>query len=219
MTDYYLKDKKWKESGNTNIKKESDSTFILTYLDREGYTEKRHFCKTDSGFLIKDYKGDILVQEGKSRLLFPLIKYGYWRHFSPSTGQIANECYYADNQFVTNKWWLNNGEFLTDVSVNCDKNAEFEGGDIALLKFVSEHLEYPIQARNNGISGRVIVSFVVMTDGSIKGIRILRGVDPLLDAEAIRVIKSLPPDKWKPAEIEGRKVNFPMMIPIGFTLN
>ena len=58
-----------------------------------------------------------------------------------------------------------------------------------------------------------------MNDGTITGIRILKNVHLLLDLEAVRVINSIPKNKWKPAEIDGRKVNFPMMIPINFALN
>ena len=119
---------------------------------------------------------------------------------------------------ISNKWWINDKRYITNVTTNVDKNAEYEGGNAALLKFIAENIKYPIEARDNNITGKVIVSFIVMNDGTIKGIRILKNVHILLDLEAVRVINSIPKNKWKPAEIEGEKVNFPMMIPVNFTI-
>jgi TonB family protein len=215
-----LKDSKWieNESSKVKIMIETDSTYILTYSDLEGSVEKRFFNKTDSGFMIRDFNGSILKQEGESKLIFPLIRFGYWRQFNSSTGSIIYEGTYRENKMISNKWWVNDKEYITNVTTDVDKNAEYEGGDAALLKFVGENLNYPIEARDNDITGRVIVSFIVMNDGTIKGIRILRNVHLLLDLEAVRVINSIPKDKWKPAEIEGRKVNFPMILPITFSI-
>ena len=66
---------------------------------------------------------------------------------------------------------------------------EFPGGTDALLKFVGENLRYPEEAQNNNIQGRVILKFVVNPDGSVDRIEILKGVDQLLDDEAIRVVQ------------------------------
>ena len=74
LTYYYLKDKKWNEYSKTKIMRETDSTYILTYSDLEGSVEKRFFNKTDSGFMIRDFNGSILTQEGESKLIFPLIR-------------------------------------------------------------------------------------------------------------------------------------------------
>ena len=73
---------------------------------------------------------------------------------------------------------------------------EFPGGDLALRKFIANSIKYPEIAQENGIQGKVYVSFVVGADGYVKNAKIARGVDPSLDKEALRVVNDLP--VWKP---------------------
>jgi protein TonB len=91
-----------------------------------------------------------------------------------------------------------------------EESPEYPGGNVALLNFINENLRYPAEAVNNNIEGRVILKFVVNTDGSVDRIEILRGIDPLLDNEAIRVVKALP--KFKPGKQRG------VPVPVWFTL-
>ena len=102
---------------------------------------------------------------------------------------------------------------------------EFPGGDIALRNFIADNIKYPEEARAKGLSGKVFVQFVINKEGYIENVKVARGVDPLLDAEAIRVIQSLP--KWKPGEqserIDGEKVwvpkNVSFVVPVNFSLD
>jgi Ca-activated chloride channel family protein len=94
---------------------------------------------------------------------------------------------------------------------------EFPGGDAALHRFIAQTVQYPVLARENGIQGRVYVSFMVDADGSIKDVKVVRGVDPMLDAEAVRVVQSMP--KWKPGKQRGKSVSIRYTIPINFSLN
>ena len=87
----------------------------------------------------------------------------------------------------------------------------------ALMKFVGDNVRYPVEAQKDGIQGRVITSFVINKDGSISDIEIERGVDPLLDAEAIRVIGMMP--KWKPGTQRGQNVNVRFTMPVVFRLS
>lgn len=93
---------------------------------------------------------------------------------------------------------------------------EFPGGESALLYFLSQNVKYPSLASDNGIYGKVIVNFVVNKDGSISDAKILRGVDPSLDKEALRVVYSLP--KWKPGKQGGKPVRVSFSVPINFVL-
>jgi len=94
----------------------------------------------------------------------------------------------------------------------------FTGGDTALLSYVAKNTVYPKEASQKGIHGKVIVKFVVNKDCTVGNIEILKGVDTLLDAEAIRVVSMLP--KFEKAGVfHGRKVATYFMIPISFTLN
>ncbi len=93
---------------------------------------------------------------------------------------------------------------------------EFPGGQIALRNFIAESVKYPPEAIKNGIQGKVFVNFVVGKDGLVSNLKILRSANPLLDAEALRVVKSLP--KWKPGKEKGEAVNVSYTVPINFTL-
>jgi len=84
-------------------------------------------------------------------------------------------------------------------------------------KWLKDNLKYPILAQENGISGRVFVAFVVEKDGSITDVKVARSVDPSLDKEAVRVVKSMP--KWNPGKQRNKPVRVAFTVPINFTLS
>ncbi len=92
----------------------------------------------------------------------------------------------------------------------------FPGGDAALMQYLSSHVKYPVVAQENGVQGRVIVSFVVERDGSITDVRTARSVDPSLDKEAMRVVKSMP--RWNPGKQNGQAVRVKFNVPVMFRL-
>ena len=98
----------------------------------------------------------------------------------------------------------------------CEEMPEFPGGMAECMKFLGKNIKYPTQAMEKGIQGRVIVQMVVTKEGDITEAKVVRGVDPLLDAEALRVINSMP--KWKPGRQEGKAVNVKYTIPVMFKL-
>jgi len=93
---------------------------------------------------------------------------------------------------------------------------QFPGGDGELLKYIGEHTQYPDIAKENNIQGRVIVRFCVTAKGGVSQVSILKGVDPELDAEAIRVVNTLPP--FRPGKQGGKPVPVWYMVPITYTL-
>ena len=93
---------------------------------------------------------------------------------------------------------------------------DFPGGQAELLKFIAKSIKYPVIAQENGIQGRVICAFVVNKDGSVVDAEVLRGVDPSLDKEALRVIGTMP--KWKPGKQRGKPVRVKYTVPITFRL-
>ncbi|MCQ2198433.1 MAG: energy transducer TonB [Paludibacteraceae bacterium] len=97
-----------------------------------------------------------------------------------------------------------------------EKKAQFPGGKSALVKFISENVKYPEEAQELGINGNVFVQFEVKSDGSVGDARVVRSVHPLLDEEAVRVVKSMP--DWIPAELQGKPVNSWYTLPIKFAL-
>ena len=90
----------------------------------------------------------------------------------------------------------------------------FPFGDVS--KWIAKNVKYPQIAAENNIQGKVFMNFVIEKDGSITDVKVLRGVDPALDKEAIRVIKSMP--KWKPGKQRGKPVRVSFNLPITFTL-
>ena len=103
-----------------------------------------------------------------------------------------------------------------EIFVVVEEQPEFPGGNAAMMNFISENIRYPKEAHQKGIQGRVITNFVVMKDGSISNVQIMRGVDALLDAEAIRVLESMP--VWKPGKQRGEPVNVRFTLPVVFRL-
>jgi len=103
-----------------------------------------------------------------------------------------------------------------EVFTIVEEMPSFPGGDAELLKFIADNIKYPVIAQENGIQGKVILRFCVTYKGTVDQISVLRGVDPALDAEAIRVIKLLP--LWKPGKQRGKPVNVWYTVPISFQL-
>ena len=92
----------------------------------------------------------------------------------------------------------------------------FPGGPQALMQWLSENVRYPVVAQENGVQGRVVVSFVVERDGSITDVKVVRSVDPSLDKEAARVVKSMP--RWIPGKQNGQAVRVKYNVPVAFRL-
>lgn len=92
----------------------------------------------------------------------------------------------------------------------------FPGGNSALMKFLNENIHYPVVAQENGVQGRVVISFVVERDGHITDVQVARSVDPSLDKEAQRVVKSMP--KWIPGKQNGSAVRVKYNVPVSFRL-
>ncbi|WP_461637251.1 TonB family protein [Labilibaculum euxinus] len=109
-----------------------------------------------------------------------------------------------------------NPERKDTTYVTVDQMPEYPGGSLALQKYIAESVKYPQDAKQKGISGRVFVTFVVNKEGEVDQARVVRGVDPSLDAEALRVMNSIP--KWTPGYEKGKAVNVTYTVPINFSL-
>lgn len=107
-------------------------------------------------------------------------------------------------------------EVATKIFDVVEEMPSFPGGNGALMSYLSSNIKYPVVAQENGVQGRVIVSFVVERDGSISDVRVARSVDPSLDREAQRVVKSMP--RWKPGKQNGSAVRVKYTVPVVFRL-
>ena len=92
----------------------------------------------------------------------------------------------------------------------------FPGGSKELMSYLVKNIEYPASAKKDGKQGRVIIQFVVEKDGSISDVKVVRGVDPSLDQEAVRVVKAMP--NWIPGKMKGNAVRVKYTVPVMFRL-
>jgi TonB family protein len=97
-----------------------------------------------------------------------------------------------------------------------DQMPEYPGGVEAMMKYVAENVKYPEKAKDEEISGRVFISFVIEKDGSVSNVELKRGIGGGCDDEAVRVVKAMP--KWKPGIKDGKPVRVSYMMPINFKL-
>lgn len=98
-----------------------------------------------------------------------------------------------------------------------DKMPEFKGGQEAMMKFVVENVKYPEEAKKNGVQGKVFISFTVTKTGKLENIKVLKNLNDLLDAEALRVVSSMP--DWVPGVSKGSAVDVEITLPIMFKLS
>ena len=103
-----------------------------------------------------------------------------------------------------------------EVFINVEEQPQFPGGAPKLLEYLSQNIRYPKEAMETDKQGRVIVSFVIRKDGSISDAKVVKPVDPLLDAEALRVVNTMP--NWTPGKQSGKAVNVKYTVPITFRL-
>jgi protein TonB len=107
-------------------------------------------------------------------------------------------------------------EAPAEVFVVVEEMPSFPGGDTELMKFIYDNIQYPEIAKENNIQGRVIIRFCVTYKGGVDQVQVLKGVDPALDNEAVRVIKMLP--TWRPGKQGGKAVNVWYSVPVTFQL-
>lgn len=163
---------------------------------------------------------------------------GIYRAYHPN-GKLKESAYYSQNRLIDSlkTFWDNgtkkredfyiDGKFQSGKMFNSDGTEvphydyeimpEFEGGLNELIRYLSMNIKYPKVARKKGISGKVYIQFMVDKAGSIKNVKVLKGVSEELDAEAIRVVSAMP--KWKPGLLDGDKVNTYFNLPISFKLD
>lgn len=122
-----------------------------------------------------------------------------------------------DTQAASEARTINDLPSMAKVSQNKrEVSPEFPGGITALVQFLSKNLKFPTVCKEQKIQGKVLVKFTVKSDGSISNIRVTKSVDPYLDKEAVRVVKSMP--RWIPGTQDGKPVNVEYTLPITFKL-
>lgn len=100
---------------------------------------------------------------------------------------------------------------------NPEQQPQFPGGLVELSRFIQDHLQYPEAARECNIQGKVVLQFIVTETGEVTNVTVLRSVDPVLDAEAVRICQMMP--RFEPGKIKGEPVKVKYALPINFTLD
>ncbi|GEM_PF-5730950 len=103
-----------------------------------------------------------------------------------------------------------------DILLCVEEYPEFPGGQKALMNFINGNLHYPADAKKLGIQGKVFVTFVVEKEGTLTGLRVLRGIGGGCEEEAVRIVKKMP--RWVPGKFKGERVRVQYNLPVKFTL-
>ena len=130
------------------------------------------------------------------------------------TGQLKRTEVWKEGKWLSGKCYNIDGSETAYCSYQ--KFAEYKGGLPALFKYLSVNVRYPVEAQSKGIEGRVFVSFVIDKTGQIAKIKLAKGVNKYLDAEALRVVSKMP--DWEPGRLEGEVVNMEFTLPVNFRL-
>ncbi len=174
-----------------------DSTGIQTVINGNG-----HYVVIDLENRFRE-EGD--VKDGKRN--------GSWKG-TANHGKVSFTEEYASGKFINGVSTDANGQ-TKNYAVK-EVLPEFKGGANAFGRFLSNNINYPLEAKQRGIQGRVLLSFVIEKDGSLADIKVLQSVFPQIDAEAVRVIRQSP--KWNPGLQHGVPVKVSYTMPINFTL-
>ena len=118
--------------------------------------------------------------------------------------------------FISSSFSQNENSTEQEPLVFAEQMPEFPGGDNALMAFLQKNIKYPAKALKNNIQGVVLINFVVHTDGSIRKVKVSKGIGGGCDEEALRVVKKMP--KWKSGRQGGKNVPVYFDIPVNFTL-
>lgn len=108
-------------------------------------------------------------------------------------------------------------EVINKIYDKAEVMPEYPGGQAALMRYLSQNVKYPKVSRESGTQGKVVVQFVVNTDGSITDVEVIKSVDIYLDAEALRVIRAMP--RWEPGKVNGKPARVKYTVPIKFRLS
>jgi|GEM_PF-1707087 len=191
------------------------------------------YLKDDTSSLIRvkvNYLSGDLYMTGTLTNINPIVRNGQYRWFYKN-GQQKKQVIYRNNLVTDIKLWgrdgypdyqairpvrTSDGKVIQEEAA-FDKLASFPGGDISMMKYISTNRRYPAESMKNKVEGRVVVKFLIDQSGKVMNAVVIRKLDKACDAEALRVIRSMP--DWSPAVYEGHSESMYCTIPIMFKLN
>ena len=207
---------KWSLQYQEKIKKEEEGRYLIA-VKGSGLSGNitRQYERTDDGFFrFSETIDGRLVKTGHSKTTFPLILHGEVTEYFDN-GKCKSKSVYTDNELVSNENWLENGDpYIDNIFYSADSEPLYSRGMTDMHRHVSQAL------RNSGLDiskleGSMLIGFVIMEDGSLKGIRVLKGLNTALDNISVLALQSLQ-GKWTPARIDGKPVRYFQLFPINF---
>ena len=169
-----------------------------------------------NNFNVSQIKSRIIMMNKKRTRTAGRIKYALFAPLAAALLIASNiSCTSTENQ-EANTEVMESRAVEGEVFKVVEEMPEFVGGMAECMKYLAANVNYPTEAIEKGIQGRVIVQMVVTKEGDIADTKIARGIDPLLDAEALRVVSGMP--KWKPGKQKGEAVNVRYTLPVMFRL-
>ncbi len=165
---------------------------------------------------LTDQDGNFILREFNPENMIRINKTGYkeFKGIINSNDPVISLTKLNENGYASN---TGDSQLIEAPEMEADELPEFPGGTASLLEYLRKTIKYPAVCRENNVQGRVIVSFTIDTDGSITDAEVVRSVDPLLDAEALRTISQMP--AWKPGRKNGNIVKVKYSVPINFRLD
>lgn len=212
----YVNNNKTELRDSTFIILNNDSSLSMITFKTNGSIDSiiRNYKKTDSTFRIQDFKHGRMFREGFSNLITPLIKQGKWTFYSFNTGKRILESIYKNDIVVNNRSWDENGvEKISDVYGVVDIQPVYKNGQEQMVKYLRKSFKNsPLLSNNNS---KVYVKIIIMGNGTIGTVEILKGINTACDEEIKKIVQSMP-GTWSPAILNGKNVRSSLMLPISF---
>lgn len=209
-------DSKWEKIYTECYKKRNDSTYLLkSGSDKEARRSERvYHSLPDGSFTFKDLYKNQLVREGHSTTKIPLTLHGQLTDYYPN-GRIKSVSEYRNNELVSNQNWNESGDpYIDNIFYSTDEEPTFVPG----IKVLHRHILKGFKDAGidiSSISGSVVIGFVIMEDGRMEGLKILKGLGTTINTVAWESFRSLQ-GEWKPARLNNRNVRYFQVFPINF---
>lgn len=217
ITTAQLQDENWVKLSREKIRATGPDEWVIRYRAEKLFSSKfyRDYSETAPGhFFFKEYSLTNTIRTGNTAGRFPLFLEGTVTEYYPN-GAVRSVAEYRDNQLISNKNWLEDGTpYIDSIFYSADQEPEYEYGPDFFKNYLIQKL---IQSEwdLSQIQDRVVIGWVVMETGELKGIRALEGKSEQLNNYLIKTISEMP-GKWQSARLHGKPVRYFMSIPLNF---
>jgi hypothetical protein len=211
-----LKDNQWERFYLENYKKVNDSTYQIKANSEEftGTIYRTFNQQDDKTFKFKDKVKGLLIREGIAQSVMPLLLHGKVTEYYKS-GNKKSVSIYSNNELVSNENWNDDGtKYIDNIFYSTDIEPAFMPG----TKVMNDHLIKGFKDAGidiTSVSGSLVIAFVIMEDGTLEGLKIVKGLGSSINTTAYESFLSLKGD-WKPARLNNKNVRYYLAFPINF---